>query len=94
MFSKSYVGVRGKISDEEGKETAVTFSLYPNYDVLGMEWHDGLCRVSDGSDALRDLFDSGNLVRLSSGELDVSILLTSTGTFRVIDSVATAIIIS
>jgi len=80
MPTKSYVGEQGMISNEHGVETVVTFSLYPNSGKTA----GGFCRVSDGSEFLHELFDSGNVVRLSSGKLDVPIVLTSGSTFRVI----------
>jgi len=80
MLSECYVGIRGKISNEMGKEAVVTFSLYPNPG----DSASGYCRVSDGSNALYELFDSGTKARLFSDELEVTILLTSEDSFRVI----------
>ena len=89
MFFESYVGVQGKISDGKGKTTVVTFSLYPNSDVPGTEWTDGLCRVSDESNVLHELFYSGHEVLLFKDELEVPILLTSEYTFRVVGPIVT-----
>jgi len=74
-----------------GKETVVTFSLYCNQEYnlgkTGLEWANGLCRVSEESSILLELFDSGNAVRLSSDVLDATIFLTSAFAFRVIGSI-------
>jgi hypothetical protein len=87
-LSQLFLGVSGKISDGMGKETVVTFSLYCNQEYnlgsTGLEWADGLCRVSEESSILLELFDSGNAVRLSSDDLDATIFLTSADAFRVI----------
>ena len=81
MITGSHIGVRGIISNGRGLETPVTFSLYPNSD----ETADGFCRVSDESNVLYELFNSGKHMRLCGDKLDVMIVLTSEGTFRVID---------
>jgi hypothetical protein len=91
-LSQMFLGVSGKISDGMGKEIAVTFSLYCNQEYnsgkTGLEWADGLCRVSEESSTLLELFDSGNVVRLSSDELHATIFLTSADAFRVIGPIA------
>jgi hypothetical protein len=84
MITECYIGVRGTISNGMGKETPVTFSIYPN---LGKA-ADGFCRVSEESNVLHELFDSGNNLHLYGEELDATILLTSEGTFRVIEAIA------
>ena len=84
MISDPYVGVRGKISNGNGKDVAVTFSLYPNSDVPGLEWVNGLYRTSNESNLLHELFYSGNTLLLSGDKLEALILLTSDYTFLVI----------
>lgn len=84
MFFESYVGVQGTISDGKGKTTVVTFSLYPNSDAPGTGWTDGLCRVSDESNVLHELFYSGHAILLFKDDLEVTILLTSEYTFTVV----------
>ena len=76
MITECHVGVRGVIFHGGGLETPVTFSLYP-------DTADGFCRVSDESNVLQELYNSGNKVRLYGKELDVTIMLTSEYTFRV-----------
>ena len=76
MTTEHYIGARGIIFNRSGMETPVTFSLYP-------DTADGFCRVSDGSNALSELYNSGNKVRLYGKNLDVTIVLTSDYTFRV-----------
>jgi hypothetical protein len=84
---QSFVGLRGRISNGRGTETDVTFSLYcyQVYD-CGMPVEvlaEGLCRVSDRTNVLHELFHDGEIVSLSSVELEASIQLTSPGTFLV-----------
>ena len=60
----------------------MTFSLYCNNG-----YNSGLCRVSDKSNVLRELFNGGMSVKLSSAILEATIKLTSPGTFNVVGQV-------
>jgi hypothetical protein len=77
----------GRISHGNGRGVQVTFSLYRYQEFVrgqpGAVSADGLCRVSDGSSALDELFNAGASAILSSKELETTIQLTSSYTFIV-----------
>ena len=88
---QSFIGLCGRISDGIGKESRVTFSLYPYQKFVNGESGEvsanGLCRVSDGSSVLGEFFNAGNPLFLSSDELEAKVHLTSSDTFVVIGSI-------
>jgi hypothetical protein len=88
---EALIGKHGRIHNGKGMETEVAFSLYKYqtslYGIPRARSARGVCRVSEGNSVLDDLFTARESVYLSSDELEATIQLTSSGTFRVTGSV-------
>jgi hypothetical protein len=78
-FGRTIVNKSGRIQPGSDDPICVTFSFYQT-----AQSADGLCRVSDGSKILRELFEGGKPVRLTSPELNAVIRFSSSYTFDVI----------
>ena len=90
-FAQAIMDQPGRIRDGNRIDIQVIFSLYRHeeffYGEAGAKTVSGLCRVSDGSNVLDDLFRAGTPVCLSSDEVEVTVHFTSPMTFDVIGPV-------
>lgn len=74
-LANKYVNVRGSIHRLNGARSHITLSLYDGFT--------GLCRVSDGSPILADLYRSGEQASILTDDFDAEVTLTSVSTFKV-----------
>jgi hypothetical protein len=83
---EALIGKHGRIHNGKGIETELAFSLYKYeaslYGIPRAKSARGVCRVSEGNRVLEELFNAKKPAYLSSDELEATIQLTSSGTFR------------